>query len=253
MDEQMAWVPLDRLRAHPLNSNVMPQAMFEKLTEHIRAGGRYPPLVVRPLCPSGSEGAPSEAEGEGPMAVAAPRRGHRQHEGDGPRDLGGASVRSPERAGVYQVLDGHHRWRALEALGHERAACVVWPVDDEQALMLLSTLNRLEGRDDPARRAKLLGELCDRFGRGAAELARSLPDAAADLGKLLSLNKPAPRPAAPRALETMRRTVCFFLLPGEVRRLNEVLGAHGGSREAALMRLIDPVADIGTDPPLEKA
>ena len=41
-------IPVDRLRAHPLNSNVMPEDLREKLKAHIRSSGRYPFVVVRP-------------------------------------------------------------------------------------------------------------------------------------------------------------------------------------------------------------
>jgi ParB-like chromosome segregation protein Spo0J len=41
-------VPLDDLVAHPLNSNVMPPDLQEKLRAHIKRTGRYPFLVVRP-------------------------------------------------------------------------------------------------------------------------------------------------------------------------------------------------------------
>ena len=41
-------IPLDDLVAHPLNSNVMPDDLREKLKTHIHRTGRYPFLVVRP-------------------------------------------------------------------------------------------------------------------------------------------------------------------------------------------------------------
>jgi len=41
-------VPLDHLRAHPLNSNVMPEDLREKLRVHIGRTGRYPHVIVRP-------------------------------------------------------------------------------------------------------------------------------------------------------------------------------------------------------------
>jgi len=41
-------VPLDDLLPHPLNSNVMPEDLQEKLRVHIARTGRYPFLVVRP-------------------------------------------------------------------------------------------------------------------------------------------------------------------------------------------------------------
>lgn len=41
-------VPLANLRPHPLNSNVMPEDLREKLLVHIQRTGRYPFLIVRP-------------------------------------------------------------------------------------------------------------------------------------------------------------------------------------------------------------
>ena len=41
-------IPLDDLVAHPLNSNVMPEDLREKLKVNIKHSGRYPFLVVRP-------------------------------------------------------------------------------------------------------------------------------------------------------------------------------------------------------------
>ena len=61
--------------------------------------------------------------------------------------------------GSYQVLDGHHRLRVLYELGHEVVRCEVWDVDDDEALLLLATLNRLSGSDDPKLRAELIGEI----------------------------------------------------------------------------------------------
>ncbi len=41
-------VPLDQLRPHPLNANVMSDELREKLRVHIGRTGRYPFVVVRP-------------------------------------------------------------------------------------------------------------------------------------------------------------------------------------------------------------
>jgi ParB-like chromosome segregation protein Spo0J len=41
-------IPLTNLMAHPLNANVLPEDLREKLKAHIRASGRYPHLIVRP-------------------------------------------------------------------------------------------------------------------------------------------------------------------------------------------------------------
>jgi len=39
---------VDTLVAHPLNANVLPEDLREKLAVHIRTSGRYPHLIVRP-------------------------------------------------------------------------------------------------------------------------------------------------------------------------------------------------------------
>lgn len=197
----MTDIALTQLRAHPLNSNVMPSRLFDKLVEQIRRSGRCPPLIVRPLPRSGDEPQP------------------------------------------YQVLDGHHRWRALETLGDETAPCVVWAVDDTEALVLLSTLNRLEGADAPHARAKLVGVLQEQLRGSAGDLAALLPETTADVKRLLALNGAPPTPAPPPSVESMRVAVNFFVLPEQKRRLDIALTAVGGERNEALMKLIDHATD----------
>ncbi len=53
----------------------------------------------------------------------------------------------------YQILDGHHRVMALRKIGRAEACCVVWEVGDDEALVLLATLNQLRGGDDVFKRA----------------------------------------------------------------------------------------------------
>jgi len=133
-------LPLDRLRPHPANANVMDEERLEKLAENIRREGDTPPLVVRP---------------------------------------------HPEEQGSYQILDGHQRLDILRRLGHQEATCYVWPCDDRTALVLLATLNRLEGQDDPLKRAELLRELTQLA--SPEELAQLLPESAALIRQSLEL------------------------------------------------------------------
>jgi ParB-like chromosome segregation protein Spo0J len=65
----------------------------------------------------------------------------------------------PQLVGDYELLDGHQRAAVLGRIGITDARCYVWPCDDATALMLLATLNRLEGQDDPRLRAELLRDL----------------------------------------------------------------------------------------------
>ena len=78
-----------------------------------------------------------------------------------------------------RILDGRHRAEVLRKLGEEGAWCYLWPATDEEALILVATLNRLEGQDVPGRRAALITEL--ETHRTLAELARLLPETEAEL------------------------------------------------------------------------
>jgi ParB-like chromosome segregation protein Spo0J len=85
----------------------------------------------------------------------------------------------------YQVLDGHHRVAILRDLGHAEARCDVWDVDDREAKLLLATLNRLEGQDQPIKRAQLIHELLGEM--GMEDLAGLLPETDRQLEDLHSL------------------------------------------------------------------
>lgn len=85
----------------------------------------------------------------------------------------------PQLAGHFQTLDGHQRVVVLPRLGFADALCYVWPCDDATALLLLATLNRLEGQDDPRLRAELLRELTSVL--PGDELALLLPEDASAL------------------------------------------------------------------------
>jgi ParB-like chromosome segregation protein Spo0J len=91
----------------------------------------------------------------------------------------------PGIPGEYQLLDGHHRWEVLQRAGHKEALCYLWDCDEETALLLLATLNRLEGEDVPTKRADLLREIAGLL--PADELALLLPEDASSINDTLSL------------------------------------------------------------------
>jgi ParB/RepB/Spo0J family partition protein len=91
----------------------------------------------------------------------------------------------PEKKDCFQIINGHHRVKALEKLGKKEADCVVWDVDDEQTAVLLATLNRLAGSDVPAKKIELLKELTKRM--GSIELAKLLPQTAKQIERLTNL------------------------------------------------------------------
>jgi len=201
------WIPLDALEPHPENSNRMPPPLLEKLKGHIRRTGLYEPLVVRPLCQRGTRSAErgaNDSDQQDPLSAAvAPS----------------SAFRAPSCR--YQILNGHHRARALRELGHTHARCDVWEVDDAEARVLLATLNRLEGRDDPSARALLVSRLAE--GRSAEDLARLLPEPPDAVERLLRLAQPPPAPLAPDALEPIARPMTFFLTEEQHALVSEAL------------------------------
>lgn len=91
----------------------------------------------------------------------------------------------PKEKDNFEIINGHHRVKALERLGHKEADCVVWDVDDEQTAILLTTLNRLAGSDTPAKKIELLKKLTQRM--GTAQLAKLLPQTAKQIEQLTNL------------------------------------------------------------------
>jgi ParB-like chromosome segregation protein Spo0J len=126
-----------------------------------------------------------------------------------------------ENSARYQILNGHHRAEVLKALGHTRARCDVWDVDDDEARMLLATLNRLEGRDDPKARARLVAHLAT--GRSAEDLARLLPEPPDAVERLLRLAEPPPEPAAAESLAPLPEALIFFLNAEQHALVSEAL------------------------------
>jgi len=184
----LRWLPLDALEPHPENANRMSADRLEKLKGHVARTGRYEPIVVRPI----------------PVRSAE------------------CGVRSKRQNGArYQILNGHHRARVLRELGHTRARCDVWTVDDDEARMLLATLNRLEGRDDPKARARLVAHLAT--GRSAEDLARLLPEPPDAVERLLRLAEPPPEPVAVESLAPLPEALIFFLSAEQHALVSEAL------------------------------
>ncbi len=95
---------------------------------------------------------------------------------------------SPKKTGRFQIINGHHRCHALAKLGCETADCIVWDVNDEEADILLATLNRLGGSDQLGKKLKLLKRLNQKMATG--QLAKLLPQTAKQIERLTNLKKP---------------------------------------------------------------
>lgn len=187
----------------------MPMISLDRLDAHPGNANRMPPALFDTLC------------------------AHLRDAGDYPPLI----VRvHPDDASRYQVLDGHHRVKALRALGHRDARCEVWVADERRAAMLLLTLNRLQGVDDPSKRGALVRALA--ADRDLAALARLLPEDAERLRTLMAASDPPPPPIAPPAVSSMPHAVTFFLTGPQRTRLMRRLREVARDRSAALVALL---------------
>jgi len=95
---------------------------------------------------------------------------------------------APDKKGCFEIINGHHRRRALEEIGYKEADVIVWDVDDEQADILLATLNRLGGTDEVDKKIALLKRLRERVESGA--LSKLLPGGKKQLEHLTNMKRP---------------------------------------------------------------
>ena len=102
--------------------------------------------------------------------------------------------------------------------------------------LLLATLNRLHGEDDPRRRGALLDRL--RQSMDVTELRELVPESKQKLAALLALAHAPPRLAPPPRLQDMPEPITFFITARQKARLLEHLRQIDPSNpSAALVRL----------------
>jgi len=125
----------------------------------------------------------------------------------------------PDRAGCFQIINGQHRCDALRKLGYETADAVVWNVDDAQTAILLSTLNRLVGRDSLDKKLTLLRRL--RRYMSIPELAKLLPQTRGQLERLIS-RRPL-SPGTPGSQNPFSVPMVFFVSEAQQKAIEEAL------------------------------
>ena len=89
----------------------------------------------------------------------------------------------PER---YVVIDGYKRIAALEQLGRDTVAAVVWPMSEAAAVLLDRSL-RLSEPESALEQGWLLAELEQRFGYGLDDLARRFDRSVSWVSRRLAL------------------------------------------------------------------
>ncbi len=129
----------------------------------------------------------------------------------------------PKQNGCYEIINGHHRVGVLKKLGCKTCDCIIWQVDDAEALILLATLNRLAGADVLEKKSELIKSLSDRF--STKELAKHLPDTKSAIERLSRLaagmHKPMKRPAY--AQQVFLNPLVFFLTDKQKQMVDAAL------------------------------
>ncbi len=150
----------------------------------------------------------------------------------------------PGKAGLFQIINGHHRREALEKLGHKTADVVVWPVNDEETAVLLGTLNRLNGRDSLEKKLTLLRKLRARM--PVHDMSRLLPQTHGQLVRLLA-HRPLVRQKSQTA-DAVAIPLVFFVdqmqrsaIESALSRAVDSAGASGRAtkRAGALTRIAE--------------
>jgi ParB family chromosome partitioning protein len=119
---------------------------------------------------------------------------------------------SPQKPECFQIINGHHRWRALKELGYKTADVVVWDIDDQDTDIMLATLNRLGGSDVLDKKLALLKRLNQSaFGGQASELAKLLPQTARQIKRLTELTISDCRKAVENRKSQILNPLVFFL------------------------------------------
>jgi ParB-like chromosome segregation protein Spo0J len=125
----------------------------------------------------------------------------------------------PKKKDHYQLINGHHRKKALEALGKTKAQTIIWDIDDDQARIFLATLNNLAGKDDLKKKLSLLKKL--QRSNEIKLLARILPMEKVKLEKLLTLKFPAKPLDAGNAL--LANPLVFFVSDTQLKTIETAL------------------------------
>jgi len=125
----------------------------------------------------------------------------------------------PKTKDSFQIINGHHRAKALNILGQDTANCVVWDVDDNEAAILLMTLNRLQGSDNLEKKIQLLNKLKEQYKTG--QLTKLLPQTKKQIEALANLKVPAVPSKADE--NVFARPLVFFVTPQQTEIIESAM------------------------------
>jgi len=155
---------------------------------------------------------------------------------------------SREKENSFEIINGHHRWKALRELGQKEVDVIVWDVDEEETDILLATLNRLGGSDVLDKQLALLRRLSGQM--AASELGGLLPQTARQIERLTKLRMPSA--PAKMAAGYFASPMVFFVNDEQERVIEEALSAaqkngnektRAGRRAGALTKIARAFVD----------
>jgi ParB family chromosome partitioning protein len=122
----------------------------------------------------------------------------------------------------YVVIDGYKRIAALEQLGRDTVAAVVWPMSEAEAVLLERSL-RLSEHETALEQGWLLAELEQRFGYGLDELARRFDRSVSWVSRRLALVEALPEAIQQQVREGKipAQVAMKFLVPAARQNLED--------------------------------
>jgi len=122
----------------------------------------------------------------------------------------------------YVVIDGYKRIAALEQLGRDTVAAVVWPMSEAEAVLLERSL-RLSEHETALEVGWLLAELEQRFGYGLDELARRFDRSVSWVSRRLALVEALPEAVQQQVREGKipAQVAMKFLVPAARQSLED--------------------------------
>jgi ParB-like chromosome segregation protein Spo0J len=142
---------------------------------------------------------------------------------------------------TFEIINGHHRVRALRELGEGFADCVEWEVDDDQTRVLLATLNRLVGRDVLSEKISLIKNLSEKF--DSKTLAKILPDTKAVIEKLKNMESQQEFEISDFKFQ-MPHSLVFFLDDEQMRIVEQAIEKAHSSKGAKAQSMAEAITKI---------
>jgi hypothetical protein len=134
----------------------------------------------------------------------------------------------PQIKGSYQIINGHHRFKALKEIGEKNVDCVQWEATDDQVRILLATLNRLGGKDQLSFKTDLIKKLSQNFSTN--QLLKLLPDKKETIERLKEITKPLENFLAEQ--KSFLNSFVLFLTNEQSKIINDAL-AKASPREGS--------------------